>query len=178
MVPSAPFHRNSYDSYVGEEQGARHKNGARGFSSESRGKSPVLGTSIRAFPNVSTVSCGLRTVRGTGRYPDLLGFLDVAMPEWFKTQVYVVHPEEQRVRPADLQDGAGKCVQSLPHSTAQIEAHQSGVALFPHSYMNLRFSQYYETGLCTLVKSSCRIGLIYLKLRPTLRKRLLCRLTR
>ena len=72
--------------------GARHKNGARGFSSESRGKSLVLRTSIRAFPNVSTVSCGLRTVRGTGRYPDLLGFLDVAMPERFKTQVYVVHP--------------------------------------------------------------------------------------
>ena len=36
-----------------------------------------------------------------------------------------------RVQPADFQDGAEKCVQSLSNSTARIEAQQSGVALFP-----------------------------------------------
>jgi hypothetical protein len=36
-----------------------------------------------------------------------------------------------RVRPADLQDGAEKRVQSPPNSTAQIEAQLSGVAPFP-----------------------------------------------
>jgi len=35
------------------------------------------------------------------------------------------------VRPADLQDDAEKCILSLPHSTARIEAQQSGVVLFP-----------------------------------------------
>ena len=40
------------------------------------------------------------------------------------------------VQPADLRDGAEKCVQSLPHSTAQIEAQQSAVALFPQENPN------------------------------------------
>jgi len=38
---------------------------------------------------------------------------------------------QEGVRPADLQDGAEKRVQSLPYSTAHIEAQQSGAALFP-----------------------------------------------
>jgi len=40
------------------------------------------------------------------------------------------------VQPTDLQDGAEKCVQSPPNSTARIRARQSGVALFPQENPN------------------------------------------
>ena len=49
-----------------------------------------------------------------------------------KIKVKRKNPEFFReVRPADLQDGAKKRVQSPPHTTARIEAQQSGVALSP-----------------------------------------------
>jgi len=40
------------------------------------------------------------------------------------------------IRPTDLQDGAEKRFQSLPNSTARIEALQPGFALFPQENPN------------------------------------------